>query len=96
MTPTLLTPADRDAWLRAHADWAWDEERDVIQRTFRYDDFIAAFGFMTRVALAAERAGHHPEWLNVYSRVEIALTTHDAGGLTDLDLALAAEIDALA
>jgi 4a-hydroxytetrahydrobiopterin dehydratase len=63
---------------------------------FRFRDFVAAFGFMTRVALAAERANHHPEWLNVYDRVEITLTTHDAGGLTGLDLALAEQVDALA
>jgi 4a-hydroxytetrahydrobiopterin dehydratase len=56
---------------------------------------VTAFGFMTRVALAAERINHHPEWLNVYDRVEITLTTHDAGGLTSLDLALAEQIDAL-
>jgi len=96
MPPSLLTVIERDTWLRAHPAWTWDPRRSAIRKLFRFQDFVAAFGFMTRVALAAERAGHHPEWLNVYDRVEITLTTHDAGGLTGLDLALAAEIDALA
>jgi 4a-hydroxytetrahydrobiopterin dehydratase len=95
-TPALLSTAERETWLGAHPDWVWDPLRGAIHKAFRFRDFVAAFGFMARVALAAERAGHHPEWLNVYDRVEITLTTHDAGGLTGLDLALAAEIDALA
>jgi 4a-hydroxytetrahydrobiopterin dehydratase len=68
----------------------------MIEREFRFADFRAAFAFMTRVALAAERADHHPEWSNVYNRVTVRLTTHDAGGLTDNDFALAAEADAAA
>ena len=65
-------------------------------RDFKFKDFSAAFGFMTRVALAAEKAGHHPEWNNVYNRVTIALSTHDAGGVTEKDLSLAKAIDAIA
>ena len=69
---------------------------DAIRRTLRFADFAAAFGFMARVALAAEKMDHHPEWSNVYSRVDIVLTTHDADGVTERDVALAAAIDAAA
>ena len=69
---------------------------DALTRDVRFADFSAAWGFMSRVALAAEAANHHPEWSNVYSRVSITLTTHDAGGLTELDLRLAATVDKLA
>jgi 4a-hydroxytetrahydrobiopterin dehydratase len=95
MPPTPLTAFERDAWLSAHPGWTWNPLRGAIHKAFRFPDFVTAFGFMTRVALAAERINHHPEWLNVYDRVEITLTTHDAGGLTALDLALAKQIDAL-
>ena len=64
-------------------------ERDAICRTFKFADFNAAFGFMTRVALMADKLDHHPEWSNVYNRVEVTLTTHDAGGVTALDLQMA-------
>jgi 4a-hydroxytetrahydrobiopterin dehydratase len=67
-----------------------------LQRTFRFADFSEAFGFMVRVALAAETLGHHPEWSNVWNRVTIALTTHDLGGLSSLDIELARRIEALA
>jgi 4a-hydroxytetrahydrobiopterin dehydratase len=70
--------------------------REAITRTFTFSDFNAAFGFMTRVALQAESMGHHPEWLNIYSRVDVTLTTHDAGGLTRRDTELAQFMDALA
>jgi len=70
--------------------------RDAIVRTFRFKDFNAAFGWMTRVALAAEKLDHHPEWFNVYNRVEVLLATHDADGVTDLDVALARIMDAAA
>jgi len=70
--------------------------RDALHRELRFASFSAAFGFMTRVALAAEVLRHHPEWSNVYNRVSITLTTHDAGGLTELDLRLAATVDKLA
>ncbi|WP_374469507.1 4a-hydroxytetrahydrobiopterin dehydratase [Phenylobacterium sp.] len=75
---------------------AWravDGERDAIQRTFRFADFNAAFGFMTRVALMADKLDHHPEWFNVYNRVEVLLATHDADGVTGLDVQLATFMD---
>lgn len=83
------------ALLAARPDWSLTDDGLGITRTFVLNDFIAAFGFMTRVALIAEKADHHPEWSNVYNRVTICLTTHDAGGLSDRDVAMAAEIDRL-
>jgi 4a-hydroxytetrahydrobiopterin dehydratase len=68
-------------------------DRDAIQRTYRFDDFNTAFGFMTRVALKADKIDHHPEWATVYNRVEVVLTTHDAGGVTALDLEMAQFMD---
>lgn len=70
-------------------DWSRMEGRDAITRTFLFDDFNAAFGFMARVALKAEQMNHHPEWSNVYSRVEVVLTTHDTGGVSRLDIEMA-------
>lgn len=91
-----LGPEEREAALAELPGWTWDEGRDAIARSFRFKDFNAAFAFMTRVALAAEQADHHPEWTNVWNRVDILLTTHDAGGLTARDVALAKRIDAFA
>jgi len=71
-------------------------ERDAIQRTFRFSDFSAAFGFMTRMAILADKLDHHPEWFNVYNRVDVVLTTHDAGGVTELDVTLAGLMDTAA
>jgi 4a-hydroxytetrahydrobiopterin dehydratase len=76
--------------------WRLVEGRDAIARTFTFEDFSAAFGFMTRAALAAERMNHHPEWCNVWNRVEVTLSTHDAGGLTERDLKLAEAMDRIA
>ena len=76
--------------------WHPVEGRDAIARTFTFKDFNAAFGFMTRAALVAERMNHHPEWLNVWNRVEVTLSTHDAGGLTERDLKLAEAMDRIA
>jgi 4a-hydroxytetrahydrobiopterin dehydratase len=76
--------------------WAAAADRDAITKTFRFADFNAAFGWMTRVALSAEKLDHHPEWFNVYGRVEVTLSTHDVGGVTELDVALAGMMDAAA
>ena len=76
--------------------WELASGDKAIRRQFRFKDFSEAFGFMSRVALAAEKLDHHPDWSNVYNRVEVVLTTHDAGGLTELDFRLAAVMDGLA
>ncbi|MDP1737053.1 MAG: 4a-hydroxytetrahydrobiopterin dehydratase [Caulobacter sp.] len=73
--------------------WTAADGRDAITRTFTFADFNAAFGFMTRVALMADKLDHHPEWFNVYNRVEVLLATHDAGGVTELDVKLATFMD---
>jgi 4a-hydroxytetrahydrobiopterin dehydratase len=90
-----LTDAERAAALADVPEWRYDADRRGIARQVRFADFVAAFGFMTRVALLAEKADHHPEWSNVYNRVDILLTTHDADGLSTRDVALARAIDAL-
>lgn len=76
--------------------WRVLPDRDAIARTFQFKDFVAAWRFMSGVALTAERMDHHPEWKNVYNRVEVVLTTHDAGGVTERDVALAKAMDRLA
>lgn len=91
-----LTGNEVSGGLAALPGWTLVEEREAITRRFAFADFSAAFGFMTRVALAAEKLDHHPEWSNVWNRVDITLATHDAGGLTELDMTLAAIIDRLA
>jgi 4a-hydroxytetrahydrobiopterin dehydratase len=78
------------------AGWVAAPGRDAITKIFKFADFNAAFGWMTRVALAAEKLDHHPEWFNVYNRVEVTLATHDADGVTDLDIKLAQIMDAAA
>jgi 4a-hydroxytetrahydrobiopterin dehydratase len=88
-----LTDAERLTYLAELAEWRHDPERDALSRGLRFADFAEAFGFMTRVALLAEKADHHPEWSNVYNRVEILLTTHEARGLTMRDVKLARAID---
>jgi 4a-hydroxytetrahydrobiopterin dehydratase len=90
-----LDEDERAAALDELDEWDYDEARDAITRSFMFADFVEAFGFMTRVALLAEKADHHPEWSNIYNRVDILLTTHDAGGLSARDVALAEAIDAL-
>ena len=96
-TPRLDGPEREQALADLAArGWAPVEGRDAIAKRFDFADFSAAFGWMTRVAMAAEQLNHHPEWSNVYRRVEVTLTTHDAGGLSALDLALAARMDRLA
>lgn len=76
--------------------WAAVDDREAICRTFTFKNFNQAFGFMTRVALLAESMGHHPEWFNVYNRVEVTLTTHDADGVTDLDVRMAKAMEIFA
>ena len=91
-----LSEVDRAEALDALDEWDYDETRDAITRRFLFADFSEAFAFMARVALAAEKADHHPEWTNVWNRVDILLTTHDAGGLSARDVAMAETIDAIA
>jgi 4a-hydroxytetrahydrobiopterin dehydratase len=85
-----------DAALPQLKGWAKAADRDALTKTFRFADFNQAFGFMSRAALLAEKLDHHPEWSNVYNRVEVLLTTHDADGVTELDLAMARFMDAAA
>ena len=93
-----LTADDVTALLAAHPEWTLAREGKAITRTFQFRDFSEAWGFMSRVALLAEAQDHHPEWFNVYAKVEVTLTTHDAGnngGLSQRDAVLARAIDAL-
>ncbi len=92
----VLSGDEREAALAVLEGWSFDETRGGIARSFRFRDFGEAFAFMTRVALAAEQADHHPEWSNVWNRVDIFLTTHSDGGFTAKDSALAERIDAFA
>ena len=89
-----LTGTERDVACSAVPDWAFDEARGgLISREYLFADFTEAFGFMTQVAIAAEKQDHHPEWFNVYNRVRVELTTHDAQGLTQRDISLAQLMD---
>ena len=90
-----LDEQERAIALADLTEWTAVQEPDGIRRRFTFTDFNAAFGFMSRVALLAEKADHHPEWSNVYNRVDIILTTHDAGGLSRRDVDLAKAIDGL-
>ena len=90
-----LSEAERADALDGLADWDYDEARDAIRRSIAFTDFAEAFGFMTQIALIAEKMDHHPEWTNVWNRVEILLTTHDAGGLSARDIELAEAIDSI-
>jgi 4a-hydroxytetrahydrobiopterin dehydratase len=92
---TKLTDTDRAAALAGLPGWTYDASGSIA-RSFTFKTFSEAFAFMTRVALAAEKAGHHPDWSNSYNKVEITLSTHDAGGLTEKDIALAKAIDGMA
>ena len=98
MSVAKLTQTERDSDLAALIENGWSlvDNRDAIAKTFQFSNFIAAFGWMTRAALQAEKMDHHPEWFNVYNRVEVVLSTHDAGGLTALDIKLARAMDRLA
>lgn len=96
MTRDPLDPKAVDDAMTGLSAWTLAEDRKSIARAFRFRDFGEAFGFMARVALAAEKMDHHPDWSNVYNRVDIRLNTHDAGGLTELDFKLARRIDRIA
>lgn len=91
-----LTETEISAALQELSQWRLREDGLAITRKLTFGDFAEAFGFMSRVAILAEKADHHPEWCNVYNRVEITLTTHDADGLSQRDVALARQIDAAA
>jgi len=90
-----LSEAQRSALVDANPEWTLSREGKAVERTFKFADFNEAWGFMNRVALIAEKSDHHPEWFNVYNRVEITLTTHDAGGLSQRDVEMVAAIEAL-
>ena len=92
--PPLLSHDEIDSWLASHP--LWQRDGQMLKRSLQFGDFSEAFAFMTRVAIMAEKADHHPEWFNVYNRVDIAITTHDAGGLTVYDTDFAAAVDAMA
>ena len=92
---TRLNAEERASAVAGLPDWEMIAQPEGIRRRFMFADFVEAFGFMTRVAILAEKADHHPEWSNVYHRVDIVLTTHDCGGLSQRDVDLAKAIDAL-
>ena len=89
-----LDAAAKAAFLREFPDWREVEGRDAIARRFKFKDFNAAFGFMARVALLAEKLDHHPEWFNVYDRLDVTLSTHDVGGVTAKDIEMAKAMEA--
>jgi 4a-hydroxytetrahydrobiopterin dehydratase len=91
-----LTEDERERALSGLPEWSLRDDKLAIVRKFKFADFSQAFAFMTRVALIAEKRDHHPEWANVYNRVEVTLSTHDAGGLSQRDIDMAAAIDRLA
>jgi 4a-hydroxytetrahydrobiopterin dehydratase len=92
----ILDPAALDAALATLPDWSFEAARGAISREFVFDDFACAFAFMTEIALVAEKRDHHPEWSNVYNRVNITLTTHDVNGLTQSDVDMARYADTAA
>jgi 4a-hydroxytetrahydrobiopterin dehydratase len=94
--PEKLAGAARQTALSKLSGWSEVKDRDAITKTFTFKDFNAAFGFMTRAALVAEKNDHHPEWFNVYKTVTVTLATHDAGGLTQRDIDLAQAMDGIA
>lgn len=96
MAIARLTPAERETALSSLPQWRLRDDGLAIERKLQFSDFGEAFAFMTRVAIEADKRDHHPEWSNVYNRVEIALTTHDAGGLSMRDVTLATFIDGIA
>ena len=95
MKRAILTPAEIDKALVNLSGWQKSAAKPAIEKAFRFKNFVEAFGFMTKVALLSEKLDHHPEWLNVYRNVTITLTTHDSGGVTELDVTLATQIEGL-
>jgi 4a-hydroxytetrahydrobiopterin dehydratase len=91
-----LGASERAKALQGLAGWSEVQGRDAIAKSFKFKTFNQAFGFMSRTALEAEKMGHHPEWSNVYNKVDVVLSTHDAGGVTELDIKLAAKMDLFA
>ena len=96
MAPTRFTQTEITDALKTLEGWTLQDGREAIQRTFQFSDFKEAWGFMSTVALKAEEMGHHPEWFNVYNRVEVVLATHDCSGLSALDVELATFMDGVA
>jgi len=96
MAAAKLTDAERQDALEKLSGWSLVDGRDAITKTFTFSNFNAAWGFMSQSALVAEKLDHHPEWFNVYNRVEVTLSTHDAGGLTERDVALATAMNTIA
>ena len=92
----LLSAEERKAALARLDGWSESEGRDAITKRFRFADFSESFGFMARVALVSEKSDHHPEWFNVYNKVDVTLSTHEAGGVTRKDIALAEAMEAIA
>ena len=95
MARNRLTEDELNAVLNELDGWQKLDGREAISKSFRFKDFNAAFGFMTRAALYAEKLDHHPEWSNVYNRVDVALTTHSENGITELDISLARKMNAI-
>ena len=95
MTVEQLTAEERDSWLSGLKGWTLAREGKAIARTFEFGDFSEAFAFMTRVAMIAEARDHHPEWFNVYNKIEVTLTTHDVDGVSEKDVELARFMDEL-
>jgi 4a-hydroxytetrahydrobiopterin dehydratase len=93
MSASLLGTTERETAAQNLPGWSWHQDRDTIKRCFKFKGFNEAFGFMTRVAMRAEQLNHHPEWSNVYNRVEVTLTTHECKGISKLDIQLARFMD---
>ncbi len=89
----LKKSQDIESFLKKNSCWKKVKGRSALQKSFMFSDFNQAFGFMSRVALVAEQMNHHPEWCNVYNRVDVVLSTHNAGGITELDFKLAQKMD---
>jgi 4a-hydroxytetrahydrobiopterin dehydratase len=96
MARNRLNPSELDKALQELTGWSRTGDREAINKSFKFKDFNAAFGFMARVALIAEKMDHHPEWFNVYDRVDVTLATHDADGVTELDVTMARAMDRFA